>query len=283
MATQINYKQIKAEADLYKYQIVPSISSWNLTVALKNYLWQSPSVTTPVKVQIWDTVRTITSALILTLNSWNNYFNAWSSELATKEIDYFVYIISDMNWSWNVWISISRIPYWITREDFDFTFSSNEKFMNWLYYSAVWTKVVNIWRFNAILSAWPSYTWSIPATSVIINRPDYWLKEQESLNYKYHFEWNKVIMRRNLSITLNAWNDYWYADLSTYPFTFPDTNYHISNSWAQGSSFASFNETPFVYYNDITTSTCRIWLITRSWNVAANRTTTIKCRLEGKI
>ena len=93
MATQINYKQIKAEADLYKYQIVPSISSWNLTVALKNYLWQDPSPQYPVKIQIWNEIRIITSALSVTRNAWTNLFNAGSSELATKEIDYFVYLI----------------------------------------------------------------------------------------------------------------------------------------------------------------------------------------------
>ena len=221
MATQINYKQIKAEADLYKYQIVPSISSWNLTVALKNYLWQDPSVTTPVKVQIWDTVRTITSALILTLNSWNNYFNAWSSELATKEIDYFVYIISDMNWSWNVWISISRIPYWITREDFDFTFSSNEKFMNWLYYSAVWTKVINIGRFSAILSAGAWYTWSTPsAWFQVINHPIFntkkleytaqiiwtwwWNASSVVLNCFYKIIWTQCYLTMTWSFTKNT-------------------------------------------------------------------------------
>lgn len=41
-------------------------------------------------------------------------------------------------------------------------------------------KVVNIGRFNAILSAGAGYTWSIPATSIIINSP---INETRLLDY----------------------------------------------------------------------------------------------------
>ena len=181
MATQINYKQIKAEADLYKYQIVPSISSWNLTVALKNYLWQDPSVTTPVKVQIWSEVRTITSALGMTINAWVNWLNAGSSELATKEIDYFTYLIYDATLS-KVWLLTSRIPWGRIFWDFS-TNWTNEKWMSIsqnVNPSSTDT-VINIWRFSAILSAGAWYTWSTPsAWFQVIN---HYINESKLLYY----------------------------------------------------------------------------------------------------
>lgn len=146
-------------------------TQWNLTVALKNYLWQDPSATTPVKVQIWDTIRTITSALNDYIWAWLNVYNAWSSELKTKEIDYFVYLwYRTSDWTVRMWIS--RIPYATKIWDFDWNIN-NEKFfsLKYLWFLSDTDKVVNIWRFNAILSAWPWYTWSLPSTSDIRNYP----------------------------------------------------------------------------------------------------------------
>ena len=183
MATKFNYTQIRAEADLYKYSIVPSIDSWNLTVALKNYLWQDPSITTPVKVQIWDTVRTITSACSTAEPSWWNVFNAWSSELATKEIDYFVYL-QQKTWE-PTYIWFSRIPNAITSNDFNPDFL-NEKYSE-LGYDNNWQNapVVNIWRFSAILSAGAWYTWSTPsAWFQVIN---HYINETKLLDYNWYY------------------------------------------------------------------------------------------------
>ena len=232
MATQINYKQIKAEADLYKYRIVPSISSWNLTVALKNYLWQDPSITTPVKVQIWSEVRTITSALSVIPSVWWNWCNAWSSELATKEIDYFTYLWVNNLWNMQIWIS--RIPYWTRYSDFSTTWS-NEKFLLWSWSTLPSTnKVVNIWRFSAILSAGAWYTWSTPSawfqvinhyineTKLLYYTPTWYASGTQpsiwdwTLSWSYKIIWDTVTCHQ----TIKSWSSttFWTGD---YAFSWP--------------------------------------------------------------
>lgn len=184
---KIKWSRIRQNnGDLYKYSIVPSISSWNLTVTLKNYLWQDPSITTPVKIQIWDTVRIITWPLSVTVNAWWNWCNAWSSELATKEIDYFTYLWVNNLWNMQIWIS--RIPSWLTYSDFSATWS-NEKFLTDFIWNTAWTnKVTNIWRFSAILSAGAWYTWSTPsAWFQVIN---HYINESKWLDCWFIFEWS---------------------------------------------------------------------------------------------
>jgi hypothetical protein len=81
------------DADFYQYSIVTSVATGNLTVALKNYLGADPSASAPVKYKDSNgVIRTITSALSWTDNAGINYANAGSAELATKEIDFFVYL-----------------------------------------------------------------------------------------------------------------------------------------------------------------------------------------------
>lgn len=181
--------------NFFKYQIVTSVNSWNLTVALKNYLWQNPSVAVPVKVQIGDTVRTITSALGDYTWAWINVYNAWSSELATKEIDFFVYLwYRTSDWTVRMWIS--RISYATKVWDFHWAVN-NEKFcsLKYLWFLSDTDKATNIWRFNAILSdSWSGYQWSIPATSVIINYPIFETREllytpQITCSWSMTFTW----------------------------------------------------------------------------------------------
>lgn len=160
--------------DFYQYSIVRTVASWNLTVALKNYEGNDPTPTKPVKIMIGGVLRTITSALSKTRGTWANFMNLWSAELATKEVDLFTYI------GWQAVTSspriyMSRYPAWNIISDFSNDWV-NEKYLD--DYVANWTPtatdpVVNIGRFNATLSAGAGYTWSIPATSVIINSPIY--------------------------------------------------------------------------------------------------------------
>lgn len=167
--TQINLlRQVKnlnfPEWFLINWQIVRSVSSWNLTVALKTLAWADPSTTDPVFVRIGGVVRTITSACTITIESNDFYhFNAWSSELATKEIDYFVYLSE----FW--WPAITRVPYATSFADWDVW----EKQIANTWWFIPTNKLVNIWRFNAIKASWTTWVWSLPATSVIINRPIY--------------------------------------------------------------------------------------------------------------
>lgn len=156
------------------YKIVPSVASDNLTVALKTLAGNDPSTSDPIYIRIGDEVRTITSALSVTANAGTNWFNSGSSELATKEVDYFVYL--GYNSTDGVVIGFSRIPYATKYSEFNTT-TTNEKYAKIStitnassddYYSV-------IGRFGATLSAGAGYTWTIPTFSAtnLINRPIY--------------------------------------------------------------------------------------------------------------
>lgn len=151
---------------LYNGKIVPSVASNNLTVALKGLDGNDPSATNPVYVRIGDSVRSITAALSVTKNAGTNWCNAGSAELATKEIDYFVYL--GYNATDGVVIGFSRIPYANSYGGFSAT-TTNEK------YCAISTITTatsadyyqNIGRFAATLSAGAGYTWTVPTFSAI--------------------------------------------------------------------------------------------------------------------
>jgi hypothetical protein len=168
------------DADFYQYSIVRTVSGGNLTVALKNYEGNDPTPSVPVKIMIGVVVRTISSALSFTNGAWFNWWNSWSTELATKEIDWFCYFVW-RSWENAVKLTASRYPsstiYW------DFSINAlNEKWNLWNFGSPISTdEVVNIGRFNAILSAGAGYTWSIPATSDIRNYPIYSTRAMDSV------------------------------------------------------------------------------------------------------
>lgn len=142
--------------------------SGNMTVAIKTLAGNDPSATDPVYCRIGNTIRSITSALFVNINAGFNWCNAGSSELATKEIDYFV----KLSWCSNasaVRISFTRIP---TTEWVWDSYTNTEKalIINDNTGIATTDEFELIGRFNATLSAGPTYTWSIPATDIIINR-----------------------------------------------------------------------------------------------------------------
>lgn len=147
------------------------VDAAGITVAIKTLAGNDPSVTDPVYVRIGDTVRAITSALSRSLADGTNWFNAGSAELATKEIDYFAYLVWDSNSS-AVALSFARIPYANLVSDFSAT-TTNEK--HCAGYSGFTTtdEVENIGRFAATLSAGAGYTWSVPTFTAInlIQRP----------------------------------------------------------------------------------------------------------------
>lgn len=216
-------------------------TQWNLTVSLKNYEGNDPTPTKPVKIQIGGVIRTITSALTATINSGTNWFNAGSTELATKEIDYFPYL-RFFGWYQTVWLFFSRYPSANLVSDF----SASGTYTNEKYWSdsdgvnaLVTDPVVNIGRFNATLSA--GLAWSIPATSVIINSPCYETREFDmniipnwtwtitsidGVSYiKYKLSGN--VVKYNAFIRFNKWTlsgDIWFK----LPFT---NNKETQASW----------------------------------------------------
>ena len=151
-----------------------TVASNNLTVAIKTLAGTDPSATDPVYIRINDTVRTITSALSVTKNAGTNWCNAGSAELATKEIDYFVYL--GYNATDGVVIGFSRKPWGTRYGDFSTT-STNEGYCA---ISTITNAVAGdyyelIGRFAATLSAGAGYTWTVPTFTAVnlINRPIY--------------------------------------------------------------------------------------------------------------
>lgn len=149
-----------------------TVASNNITVALKTLAGTDPSSTDPVYVRIGDTVREITSALSVTKNAGTNWFNSGSSELATKEIDYFVYL--GYNATDGVTIGFSRIPYATQYSDFSAT-TTNEKYcaISTITNATSTDYYENVGRFAATLSATASFNWSVPTYTALnlINRP----------------------------------------------------------------------------------------------------------------
>jgi len=160
------------EGYLINGKIVPSVTSDNLTVALKGLDGNDPSATNPIYVRIGDTVHSITSALSVTTNAGTNLFNAGSDELATKEIDYFTYL--GYNATDGVVLGFSRIPYATDYSQFSAT-TTNEKYcaISTITNAASGDDYTVIGRFAATLSAGAGYTWSVPTfTSInLIQRP----------------------------------------------------------------------------------------------------------------
>lgn len=162
------------EGTLWNGKIVPSVTSNNLTVALKGKDGNDPSATNPVYVMIGGVVRSVTAALAVTKNAATNWCNAGSAELATKEIDYFVYI--GYNATDGVVIGFSRIPYATLYSNFSAT-TTNENYcgISTISNAVAGDNYVNVGRFAATLSAGAGYTWSVPTftTANLIQRPIY--------------------------------------------------------------------------------------------------------------
>jgi hypothetical protein len=153
-------------------KIVVTDTGSGINVAIKTLTGTDPSSSNPVKVRIGDTVRSITSALSVTKADGTNWCNAGSAELATQEIDYFVYL--GYNATDGVVIGFSRIPGATQYSNFSTT-TTNEKYcaISTITNAASTDYYENIGRFAATLSAGAGYTWSVPTfTSInLIQRP----------------------------------------------------------------------------------------------------------------
>ena len=146
--------------------ISPTVAGNNLTLALKTLAGADPSITDPVYVYLGGGWRTITAALSVTINAGANSFNSGSTELATKEIDYFAYL--RYNATDGVCIGPSRIPYGALYSDFSAT-ATNEKYCAWntATHAAAGDECTVIGRFAATLSAGAGYTWTVPTFTAL--------------------------------------------------------------------------------------------------------------------
>lgn len=158
-----------------------------ITVAIKTLAGTDPSATDPVYCRIGDTVRTISAALSVAKADGTNWCNAGSSELATKEIDYFVYL--GYNATDGVVIGFSRFPGANQYSDFSVT-TTNEKYcaISTITTAASTDYYEVIGRFAATLSAGAGYTWSVPTYTAInlIQRP---IHETRWLDYTVTLTW----------------------------------------------------------------------------------------------
>lgn len=165
------------EGFLINGKIAPSVASNNLTVAIKTLAGNDPSSSDPVYCKIGGVMRSITSALSVTKNA-GNFVKAGSSELATKEIDYFVYLYFQSSNS-TVQIGFARVPYFnLVSESYTTgaDYYLNEKaFMTSGADNTQPDVCVNIGRFAATNSGSASYNWSVPTYTAtnLIQRPIY--------------------------------------------------------------------------------------------------------------
>lgn len=145
-----------------------------ITVAIKTLAGNDPSETDPVFVRIGDTVHMLTAALSVAKADGTNWCNAGSAELATQEVDYFVYL--GYNATDGVVIGFSRFPGANSYDDFSAT-STNEKYcaISTITTAAATDYYEVIGRFAATLSAGAGYTWSVPTYTAknLIQRPIY--------------------------------------------------------------------------------------------------------------
>lgn len=167
-------KEFAPQGFLQNGKISVTDSGAGLVVALKTLAGTDPSASDPVYCRIGDTVRTISAALSVTNADGTNWCNAGSSELATKEIDYFVYL--GYNATDGVVIGFSRIPGATQYGDFSTT-TTNEKYcaISTITNAASTDYYEVIGRFAATLSAGAGYTWSVPTFTAanLIQRPIY--------------------------------------------------------------------------------------------------------------
>ena len=150
------------------------VDTAGLTVSIKTLAGNDPSASDPVYIRINGVVRSITAALSVAKADATNWCNAGSAELATKEIDYFVYL--GYNATDGVVIGFSRYPGASSYDDFSAT-TTNEKYcaISTITNAAATDYYNVIGRFAATMSAGAGYTWTVPTFTAknLIQRPIY--------------------------------------------------------------------------------------------------------------
>src|SRR5258706_1301963 len=209
------------EGTLLNGRILPSVTSNNLTVAIKTFSGGDPSVSDPVHVTLNGTVQAITSALSIVMNAGSNWFNAGSNELKTLGIDYFIYL--GFNATDGVVLGMSRIPYGTVYDSFSHT-ATNEKYAKISNTASATSSDAYslIGRINATLSGTSAFNWSSVGTApdVLVQHPVYetsWLSWNPTLTplspmtytptvsvNEYKFSYNKATVLGQYTGTLGG-------------------------------------------------------------------------------
>lgn len=160
------------QGTLHNGKLSVTVAGNNLTVALKTLAGGNPSASDPVLVCIGSSWRAITAALSVTKNAGTNWFDSGSSMLATKEIDYFVYL--GYNATDGITIGFARWPS-VNRYDGFSTTTTDQLYcaISTIAHAAAADPYIVIGRFAATLSAGAGYTWSVPSftDNNLIQRP----------------------------------------------------------------------------------------------------------------
>ena len=155
-----------AQGTMFNGKIVVTAAGNNLNVALKTLKGNDPSTDDPVVVRIGDVYRIVVAALSVTAAKATNWCNSGGVELATFEVDYFVYL--GYNATDGVVIGFSRLSGATCYANFSTT-STDEKFCK---ISTITTAAATdyyevVGRFAATLSATAAFTWTIPTYTAI--------------------------------------------------------------------------------------------------------------------
>jgi hypothetical protein len=145
---------------LYGGYFQVTVTSNNLTLAIKTTAGNDPSATEPVFVNIGGTVRVIAATTSTTKNAGTSWGLAGSANFATLPMDWFAYVVYRAANS-TVYISASRFPAGATVNDFSGT-SANEKHLFDHSTFATSDQVEVCGRFEATLSETASFNWSVP-------------------------------------------------------------------------------------------------------------------------
>ena len=239
-ATQVltnKHVQLKGQRGfLLNGKISPSVTSTNLTVAIKGIDGNDPSATNPVYCRIGDSIRTISAALSITCNAATNWFNSGSTEHAAQLIEYFVYL--GYNATDGVVVGFARVPYGNEYSSFSTT-STAENYcaISTITNAASGDDYEVVGRFEATLSAGAGYTWTVPTYTNInlIQFPVYetsyltWLptytgfsaNPTHTCRYRIHRRRMDVLMSGTAAGTSNA---------TTFTITLPFTPLSLTGS-----------------------------------------------------
>ena len=168
---------------MYNGKIVPSVSGGALTVAIKTLAGTDPSASDPVYIRIGDAIRSITSALSVTINGGTNWFGIGTAGLAGNETDLFTFIgLKSSDSSYRLMVGRLGIDGQLNQTGYADGDGTANTYIYPYSQIAATDSIALIGRFAATLSAGPGYTWSVPSytSSNLIQRPVY---ETRPLSY----------------------------------------------------------------------------------------------------
>lgn len=248
----LGYNNLLPEGYMINGKLSVTVSSNNITVALKTKSGGNPSATDPVSVWIAGSYRTCTAALSVTKNAGTQWFGL-GTNFAALEQDFFAYLIWNTTPATDIMdIGFARIAHGRVYSDFSGT-TTNEKYLAFANASTPTStdSCVVIGRFAATLSAAASYNWSVPTftNSNLIQFPVFetrWLTYVPTITgysanptnvvYRYMLRGNNctVQMAETTGGTSNA---------TTKTYTAPFTAKTVTNMFWNGTMLFPHNNT----------------------------------------